>query len=91
MHCNSYKRDTSATDFLRSLYREGELSRKDLTGRLTALRALAAGKLRPQLSGGATAASEQEGRKHGPISKQRITGVDSTIVSSHPMQPRENE
>lgn len=50
MHCNSCKRDTSASDFLRSLYREGELSRKDLTGRLAALRALAAGKLRPRFS-----------------------------------------
>jgi 5-methylcytosine-specific restriction endonuclease McrA len=47
MDCNSRKRDVSAPDFLRSLYREGELSRKDITGRLAALRALAAGNLRP--------------------------------------------
>lgn len=50
MDCNSRKRDLSAPDFLRSLYREGELSRKDLTRRLAALRALAAGNLRPSLS-----------------------------------------
>jgi hypothetical protein len=43
MHCNSCKRDLSATDFLRSLYREGELSRQELTARLAAL---VAGKLR---------------------------------------------
>jgi 5-methylcytosine-specific restriction endonuclease McrA len=52
MDCNSRKRDLSATDFLRSLYREGELSRKELTARLAALRSLAAGKLRPRFSTG---------------------------------------
>ena len=50
MHCNSCKRDLSAPDFLRSPYREGELSRKELTARLAALRALAAGKLRPRFT-----------------------------------------
>jgi hypothetical protein len=48
MDCNSRKRDLSAPDFLRTLYREGELSRKELTARLAALRALAAGNLRPR-------------------------------------------
>jgi len=43
MDCNSRKRDLSAPDFLRRLYREGGLSRNDLSSRL------AAGKLRPQV------------------------------------------
>src|SRR5260370_1182140 len=32
MECNSAKRDTPAPDFLRSLYREGHLTKVDLTG-----------------------------------------------------------
>lgn len=47
--CNWQKKDHAAADFLRELYREGRLSRKDLGGRLAALRALAAGRLRPQV------------------------------------------
>jgi 5-methylcytosine-specific restriction endonuclease McrA len=47
--CNWQKKDHAAADFLRELYREGRLSRKDLSGRLVALRALAAGKIRPQV------------------------------------------
>jgi predicted DNA-binding transcriptional regulator len=50
MDCNSRKRDVSAPDFLRRLFREGQLSRQELSGRLAALRALAAGKLRPKVS-----------------------------------------
>jgi hypothetical protein len=45
--CNSQKRETSAEDFLRSLYRDGRLTASELTGRLRAVEALAAGKLRP--------------------------------------------
>ena len=52
VECNWRKKDHPAEDFLRELYREGELSRKDLSGRLAALRALAAGKLRPRFSTG---------------------------------------
>jgi 5-methylcytosine-specific restriction endonuclease McrA len=48
--CNSRKRELPVADFLRRLYREGNLSRKELSGRLAALRALAAGKLRPKVS-----------------------------------------
>jgi len=47
--CNWQKKDHAAQDFLRELYRDGRLSRKDLSGRLVALRALAAGKLPPQV------------------------------------------
>jgi hypothetical protein len=50
MDCNSRKRDVSAPDFLRRLFREGQLSRQELSGRLAALHALAAGKLRPEVS-----------------------------------------
>lgn len=50
--CNWQKKDHAAEDFLRELYRDGRLSRKDLSGRLAALRALAAGKLRPRFSTG---------------------------------------
>lgn len=50
LDCNSRKRDFSAPDFLRRLFREGQLSRQELSGRLEALRALAAGKLRPKVS-----------------------------------------
>lgn len=49
MECNSDKRGHTAADFLRRLYREGRLSKEDISGRLETLRALAAGKLRPQV------------------------------------------
>lgn len=57
VECNWRKKDHPAADFLRELYREGELSRKELTTRLAALRALAAGKLRPRFSTGDDSAS----------------------------------
>ena len=50
--CNWQKKDHAAADFLRVLYRERRLSRKDLSRRLRALQALAAGKLRPQVLSG---------------------------------------
>jgi hypothetical protein len=49
VECNWQKKDHSAEDFFRELYREGRLSRKDLSGGLRKLQALAAGKLRPQV------------------------------------------
>ena len=49
MECNSEKGETSAKDFLRRLYREGRLSRTELAGRVCAVDALTAGKLRPLL------------------------------------------
>jgi 5-methylcytosine-specific restriction endonuclease McrA len=47
VQCNWQKGDDAAEDFLRELYREGRLSAKDLSARLRAVQALAAGKLRP--------------------------------------------
>jgi hypothetical protein len=49
IECNSRKGDRRATDFLRTLYRQGRLTPAELDGRLRALKALAAGKLRPSL------------------------------------------
>jgi len=49
LECNSRKRERSAPDFLRMLYRKGRLTPAELDARLRALKALAAGKLRPQL------------------------------------------
>lgn len=50
LDCNSRKREHSAEDLLRRLYREERLTGRELHGRLRALRALAAGKLRPGLA-----------------------------------------
>ena len=50
MECNAAKGNTPAPDFLRSLYREGGLTKVELQGRLRALKELAAGKLRPPVS-----------------------------------------
>jgi hypothetical protein len=51
VECNSQKAGRRAEDFLRELYREGRLATAELNGRLRALQALAAGKLRPKLAG----------------------------------------
>lgn len=51
IECNSRKGDRRAADFLRTLYRQGRLTNAELTTRLRALKALAAGKLRPPVSG----------------------------------------
>jgi hypothetical protein len=48
--CNSRKGETAAGDFLRWLYRERRITAAELTVRLHALDALAAGKLRPILA-----------------------------------------
>ena len=50
--CNSRKLDQRAEDFLRWLFREGRLTGGELKGRLRALEALAAGKMRPVMEGG---------------------------------------
>jgi hypothetical protein len=47
--CNSQKGETPAEGFLRLLYRDGRLTAPELTGRLRAVKALGAGKLRPAL------------------------------------------
>ncbi len=49
IECNSRKSDRPAPDFLRILYRLGRLTPAELDGRLRSLKALAAGKLPPQL------------------------------------------
>jgi HNH endonuclease len=49
LECNAQKGEKPAEDFLRWLYRERRLTASDLTLRLRALRALAAGKLRPEM------------------------------------------
>lgn len=49
MECNSAKKEHSAADYLRSLYRDGRLTATELNKRLRALNDLAAGKLRPLL------------------------------------------
>ncbi len=50
LQCNSQKRDRSAGDFLRWLYRERRLTAAELAERLRALDALASGKLPPPLT-----------------------------------------
>jgi len=50
LECNTNKGERPAEDFLRGLYRERRLSTADLTDRLRALEALAAGKLRPEFA-----------------------------------------
>ena len=47
--CNCYKARLQARDFLRRLYREGRLTAMELSERLRALDALAAGRLRPRM------------------------------------------
>ena len=47
MECNSRKRERSAGDYVRWLRREKRLTEGELLGRLRALCALAAGRLRP--------------------------------------------
>ena len=50
MECNSSKKERSAAEYLRWLYRQGRLTAIELTKQLRALNDLAAGKLRPSLS-----------------------------------------
>ncbi len=47
--CNALKGEIAGEDFLRSLYRDGRLTTSEFRGRLRAVEALAAGKLRPAL------------------------------------------
>ena len=49
IECNTHKGDRPAPDFLRTLYRQGRLTPAELDTRLSALKDLAAGKLRPSL------------------------------------------
>ena len=67
MGCNSEKRVQAAADFLRQLYREGRLSKEDLSARLLAVQALAAGKLRPQIFRGEKQETGDAIRLHGGV------------------------
>jgi len=49
IECNSQKGEKAADDFLRRLYREGQLNAAELAARLRALEDLATGRLRPSL------------------------------------------
>jgi 5-methylcytosine-specific restriction endonuclease McrA len=49
IECNTRKGDRPAPDWLRTLYRQGRLTPAELDTRLSALKDLAAGKLRPHL------------------------------------------
>ena len=51
IECNSQKGEKAADDFLRRLYREGQLNAAELAARLRALEGLASGRLRPSLPG----------------------------------------
>ena len=76
LDCNSRKRDLSAADFLRHLFRQGRLSAKDLSARLRTLQDLAAGKLRPKLSTTQDAASDP--------SKASRVAVDNSSAAPPP-------
>ena len=78
LDCNSRKKDLPAEDFLRRLYREGRLSAKDLSARLLAVQALAAGKLRPRLS-----TEEDAGNDRGKeVRKLRPCGLSVGLSSN---------
>ncbi len=78
LDCNSRKKDLPAEDFLRRLYREGRLSPKDLSARLLAVQALAAGKLRPRLS-----TEEDAGNDRGKeVRKLRPCGLSVGLSSN---------
>lgn len=59
VECNSQKGETVVEDFLRSLYRLRRITSGELEGRLRALEALAAGKLRPNLAPPAVVVSKE--------------------------------
>jgi predicted DNA-binding transcriptional regulator len=60
VECNSQKGETSAEDFLRSLYRLRRITSAELEARLRALEALAAGELRPILAPPAVVIRDQK-------------------------------
>ncbi len=65
VECNSQKGETPAEGFLRSLYRDGRLTASELTGRLRAVEALPAGKLRPALRSEDARDQRRNGRNSG--------------------------
>ena len=73
LDCNSRKKDLPADDFLRRLYREGRLSAKDLSARLLAVHAIAAGKLPPQVFGEENAKGGEGSQKNILKLRRRVT------------------
>ncbi len=64
VECNSAKGERPAGDLLRSLYRQGGLTKVEFFGRLRALKALAVGRLRPPVyNHGDTAGERSRGNK----------------------------
>ena len=59
--CNCYKSRQPAGDYLRRLYREGRLTAAELSERLQALDALAAGSLRPRMENHESSSPSAEG------------------------------
>jgi hypothetical protein len=78
VECNSQKGERSATDFLRWLYRNGHLTAVELTARLRALDALAAGKLPPPLYG-EPATSESASR--APVKGESVSRASTRAES----------
>jgi hypothetical protein len=77
LNCNPRKSDLPAADFLRQLFREGRLSAKDLSARLLAVQALAAGKLRPSVFSEENAGSEGGTKNKGPREGAAPTGAEA--------------
>jgi 5-methylcytosine-specific restriction endonuclease McrA len=73
LECNSRKGQTPAAEFLRWLYRQGRLSSRDLTARLRALRALAAGKLRPSVPDSGSALPRKDRARLHPATYEIVT------------------
>ena len=63
VECNSTKSETRAEDFLRTLYRKRRLTDAELNGRLRALDALAADKLRPPIAAANTPITRKARRR----------------------------
>lgn len=78
LNCNSQKRDRPAGDFLRRLYRDRRLTVDELAGRLRALDALMAGRLRPAAVRCATIESER--RQFSGVRKARRGTRDSVLA-----------
>lgn len=71
LECNSQKGEQSATDFLRSLYRDRRLTASEFHARLHALDALTAGKLPPPVQHPDTAVYPEQMRRGGTASLPR--------------------
>lgn len=76
--CNCAKARQPASDFLRRVYREGKLTAMELSERIRALDALAAGKLRPRMETSDGADTEWEAEKRrSSVGRCRSRGAPS--------------